>query len=471
MDQSNPIACRPTPRRGLKPRASWIALLLLLSGACGGCAAVTNPIADGIPVRLLPPELLGPCKTTYQTIPLNVLRQPEPDAYKLDVGDVLGVYVEGYLGEKNVVLPVQVAPLMHIPGQNRLTPGVGYPIPVQEDGNIALPAVPKLSVKGMTLGEAREAISKLYEDKQLKVNDRILVSLLHPRQHQVLVFRQEAQSFLAGQDGPIPISKRNTGHLVDLPAYHNDVLNALVRTGGLPELDAFNEIIIYRDGLRDKDQKLALMQNLEQKKPGSVASQLGIWIGDTIRIPLRMPAGAPLPFSRDDIVLRGGDVVFLEARDEQAFFTGGLLPPGKHMLPRDHDLDAIEAVTMVRGPFYNGAFGGSNLSGALLQSGLGSPSPSLLVVLRKIPGRGQVPIVVDLRNALRYPQERLVIRPGDMLVLQEKPGEALARYASQTFLNFEMMLNLFHSSSGVGVLDVAAPDRLSTRPGIFNVNP
>jgi protein involved in polysaccharide export with SLBB domain len=469
MDQSNPITCRPMCC--LKMRASWIALLVLLSGACAGCTAVTNPAADGIPVRLLPPELLGPCKTNYQTIPLNVLRQPEPEAYNLDVGDVLGVYIEGYLGEKNVILPVQVAPLVQIPGQNRLPPGAGYPVPVREDGSIALPSVDKLQVKGMTLGQADDAVRKLYADKDLKINDRALVTLLHPRQTQVLVFRQEAQAFLAGQDGPVPISKRNTGQLVDLPAYHNDVLNALVRSGGLPELDAYNEIIIYRDGVLDKQQKTDLMRQLEQKKTGGAVSHLGFWVGDAIRIPLRTPVGASLPFGREDIVLRGGDVVFVEARDEQVFYTGGLLPPGKHMIPRDHDLDVIEAIALVRGPFYNGAFAGSNLSGPLIAPGLGSPSPSLVVVLRRIPGRGQIPIVVDLRNALRYSQERLVIRPGDVLVLQEKPAEAFARYVTQTFLNFEMMLNVFHSSSGVGVLDVAAPDRLSTRPGIFNVNP
>ena len=74
----------------------------------GGCTALTNPVADGIPVRLLPPEIVGPAKTHYQTIPLNLLRQSQPEVYKLDTGDVLGVYVEGFLGEKNVpsVLPV-----------------------------------------------------------------------------------------------------------------------------------------------------------------------------------------------------------------------------------------------------------------------------------------------------------------------------------------------------------------------------
>jgi hypothetical protein len=55
-----------------------------------------------------------------------------------------------------------------------------------------------------------------------------------------------------------------------------------------------------------------------------------------------------------------------------------------------------------------------------------------------------------------------------LLVLQEKPAEAFARYMSQTFLNFELMWNVFHSSNGFGVLDVAGPDRLLTRPGTFN---
>src|SRR5439155_7536492 len=101
----------------------------------------------------------------------------------------------------------------------------------------------------------------------------------------------------------------------------------------------------------------------------------------------------------------------------------------------------------------------------------GSPSPSLLVVLRRVPNRGQVAIAVDLRAALRYPQERLVIRPGDVLVLQEKPGEAFARYMTQTFFNFNAAWNIFNSKSGIGVIDVATPDRLPGRVGTFNVAP
>jgi hypothetical protein len=282
----------------------------------------------------------------------------------------------------------------------------------------------------------------------------------------VLVLRQEATSFqLTGDGTALPSGKRNTGQLVDLPAYQNDVLHALLRTGGLPEMDAYNEIIIYRDRVCDKQQRLDVLQQLEKAQPGSVRSQLGAWVGETIRIPLRLPPGAPLPFREKDTLLSDGDIVFLEARDEQIFFTAGLLPPGRYILPRDRDLDVIEAIAQVHGSLYNGAFGGSNLSGTLIAPGLGNHSPSLLTVIRRIPGRGQVLIAVDLRQALRHPQERLVIQPGDVLVLQEKPAEAVARYLTQTFFNFNMLLNVFHSSSGIGVIDVAAPDRLSGRLG------
>src|SRR5205085_2407466 len=100
---------------------------------------------------------------------------------------------------------------------------------------------------------------------------------------------------------------------------------ALARTGGLPDLDAYNEIIIYRDSMRDKDLKIDLKQ-LDKGKPG--ARQQAVWVGETVRIPLRQPPDAPLPFGPQDVVLHTGDVVFLEARDEQVFFTAGLLPPG-----------------------------------------------------------------------------------------------------------------------------------------------
>src|SRR5262249_5486507 len=148
-------------------------------------------------------------------------------------------------------LPVQAAPLVQLRDQNRLPPAAGFPVPVNEAGEIALPLIPKLSVRGLTVAEARDAIRDLYAKTDLaaQARERLIVTLMHERQQQVLVYRQEATAFYVGPDGPFPSSKRNTGFVVDLPAYHNDVAYALARTGGLPDLDAYNEIIIQRQGM------------------------------------------------------------------------------------------------------------------------------------------------------------------------------------------------------------------------------
>jgi hypothetical protein len=36
-----------------------------------------------------------------------------------------------------------------------------------------------------------------------------------------------------------------------------------------------------------------------------------------------------------DVVLQSGDVVFVQSRKMDVFCTGGLLPPGEHILPNN----------------------------------------------------------------------------------------------------------------------------------------
>src|SRR5205823_1434926 len=80
------------------------ALLLLAAG--NGCAAMTNPTNDAIPVRLLPEEMFAPSKCGTETIPLQALKLPPNPQYLLGPGDVLGVYVEGFLGERGQIVPL-----------------------------------------------------------------------------------------------------------------------------------------------------------------------------------------------------------------------------------------------------------------------------------------------------------------------------------------------------------------------------
>jgi hypothetical protein len=70
--------------------------------------------------------------------------------------------------------------------------------------------------------------------------------------------------------------------------------------------------------------------------------------------------------------------------------------------------------------------------------------------------------------AVHDPRERILVQPGGVLILQEKPEEALTRYFTQTFFNFDLFWQPIHSKYANGFVDVATPDRLPSRVGTFN---
>jgi Polysaccharide biosynthesis/export protein len=451
-----------TPARdtgsGRRVRIVWSAAVLVV--LCSGCAAVTNPIANGIPVELLPPELLGKSREARKPIPLSALGRLASDEYRIGAGDVLGVWVEGVLGEANQQIPVQAGPLVQARDQLGLPPGTGYPVRVDDNGMLLLPQLPPLAVTGLTVTEARDAIAAAYVKAGIlrAGNERILVSLAFPRRYPIVVMREEATNLTTGPEGFTSTSKRGTGHEVFLRGDQNDVLHALALTGGLPGIDAADEIIIQR----------AIQGPATANRPELAAYPPA---PPCVRIPLRWPPDQPLPFGPQDVLLYAGDVVIINPRDLDVYYTAGLLPPGEHILPRDVDLDVVEAICRVRGSLVNGAFAVSNLSGQLIQPGIGFDNPSLLCVLRKTRGGGQVNIRVDMNRALCDPKERILVQPGDVLVLQEKPGDAMARWFSQTFLNFNFIWEPFISKHVQAVLDASAPDRLPGRLPTVDITP
>jgi protein involved in polysaccharide export with SLBB domain len=461
--------------RTLRQRRS-AAIAGLATAVCfllSGCAAVTNPLVEGIPVRNVPDELLAKPRDDAHTIPLDLLGQPRQDVYRLEPEDVLGIWIEGVLQDSSkdrpAVAQVYVAPQLQQLQQRRLPPTIGYPIPVRNDGTIRLPLIDPIKVQGLSVAETEDTIRNIYIKNKLlpEGRDRIVVTLMYPRQIHVVVLRQESGNITLGPGGGLAGGKRNTGHVLNLPATENDVLHAIAETGGLPGLDDYNEIIVFRNSFGSDHDRAILLEKLRAAPhAGNPCAALGSG-AQAVRIPLRVHPGQTLPFGPNDVLLRNGDVVFLEARDKDLFYTGGLLPSGQFILPRDYDLDVLKAITRVQGPLVNGGFATNNLSGTLIQPGLGAPSPSLLTVLRQAPDGSQVPIFVDLNRAMRDARERILVRPGDVLILQEKPSEALTRYVSQTFFNFNVVWAAFRSSNSVGVLNAGAPSGLA--PPVLNL--
>jgi hypothetical protein len=232
---------------------------------------------------------------------------------------------------------------------------------------------------------------------------------------------------------------------VDLPAYENDVLTALTLTGGLPGYDAKNEILVQKHALKDR---LSTRNPTGQPNPPQPP--------ETVRIPLRLQRGVTPSLKPEDILLHEGDVVLIEARNSDVFYTGGFLPPGEHVLPRDYDLDVVKAIAAIGGPLVNGGTNANNLTGTLSSQGLGDYSPKLVSVLRKTPCGGQMTIIVDLDRALQDPRKSLIIKPGDVVILQDTKAQALGQYLAG-IIKFGLTSTIIHTSTTTGTAAITAP--------------
>lgn len=434
-------------------RTRRIALAGVVCGMLSaGCAAITNPVANGIPVRILPEELKAESKEGWEQIPLTALRQPPPEAYILEAGDTLGVYVEGILGEAEAPPPV------NLPDSPELPPSIGYPFPIRDDGTISLPYVGSVVVKGMTIEEAEKAVVDAYLKQEIlrPEDQRILVSLLRSRTIRVLVLREDSPSNqvqlqnqsllgLGTTTTTIGGGGRATGEVVELPAYQNDVLSALARTGGLPGLESNQEIVIQRG-----------FWNPDGGPPPSVFEQRDPDRPQIIRLPLRIRPGEKLPFDPRDVILHTGDILSIRSRDPEFYYTGGLIPAGEHPLPNNYDLTVVEAVLKSRGPVLNGGINTNNINGALIGAGIGNPSPNLVTVLRKTPNGGQVMIRVDLDEALRDPRQDPLVAAGDVLILQETQDQGITRYFSQ-IINLNLFGRFINHTDAQGSVTATAP--------------
>jgi protein involved in polysaccharide export with SLBB domain len=440
--------------------AGWRGVLLLLALLVNGCAAVTNPVANGVPVRRLPPELLGESREVGESLPLNLLRQSPPEVYKLEPGDVLGVYIEGVLGDRSQLPPVRLVESSGLP------PAMGYPVPVRENGTVSLPFVEPVRVQGLSIFEAESLVRRAYTvDKEIikPGRERIIVTLLQPRTSSVLVVRQDGAS---GAGSTVPVTfggfvgtseviggrKRGTGVNLDLPAYENDVLNALTRSGGLPGLDAKNEVLIYRNTGSNSTAPRRMPASLESGEAPGADDGVNI-----TRIPLRLPAGEEVPFRPEDIILNSGDIVFVPSRKTEVFYTGGLLTSGQYPLPRDYDLDVVSAIALVRGTLINGGQNSNNFTGQTQSVGVGFPNPSQVSVVRRTPGGGQVVIHVNLNRALQDPRERILVQPNDLIILQNTMGEALTQYFSTSLFRLDFLATILRRQDAIATTSITAP--------------
>ena len=388
-----------------------------------------SPIS-GVPAHRLPAQFHAPPKNNLVAVDISRLRQPPPREYLVDANDILGIYIETVLGAADEPPPV------HMPDSGSdLPPSIGFPIPVRENGTISLPLVPPIQVRGMTLPQIESVIRGAYTLDQRILpagKDRIIVTMMRKRRYRVVVMRQDG----GVGDGETELSTR--GQTVELVAYKNDVLNALAETGGLPGFSAKNEVKILKASRMDPERRDEFVRGFYSMPIADTCLCRPPLPEDPaiIKIPLRLPPGVVPQFRPEDVTLEDGDLVYIEGREREVFYTGGLMPGGEHELPRDYDLDVLGAMAIagqgIASPTgAGGAGGGGGIGGG---AGLvGGVPPGQLYIVRETPCGQQITIAVDLARAINSPAARPLVQPGDILVLQHKPEEEILNFGLGTF--------------------------------------
>lgn len=528
--------------------------LILLSG----CSAIYHPAERTIEHRM---EVLNRMPRSEQVaLDPRLLSQTPPHEHLVDDGDILGVYIEGAPGQEAGTMPVRFA------DDQFVAPAIGYPTPVRSGGYIRVPQVGALHVRGMTTGEIEDLIRRrlVVERQEIKPEkDRIHVSLMWRRSVNVLVIRQEelsATQLVSPSSGTD--ADRRSGQVVNLPIFQNDVLHALLQTGGLPNGQAENAVYVFKrqDRQSPVGQPQPLMNAHNQLRPvpgvlpqndiqlagftpgaatghsfgsppgpqgqpnratvaqfsqrygapvmgtpvmgpanspqfggpsfnglplssgappssgtkgaggapyGNAAPMNGAFPGSTtppfggscsgsthpqqmfplqnsdsrhpgaLRIPLSRSFSDPIKFSPGDVILEDGDIVMLESRDSDHFFTAGLLGGGQYALPRDRDLDIIDAVLLAdsysRSTQLNTptrAIGGVSVLNRDVTVGA-----SRVIVERKTPEGATTRFRISLYKAMRNPEHRVLIEPGDRLYLEYTAIEAVLAFFERHLLD------------------------------------
>lgn len=411
-----------------------------------GCITYSH---HAIPADRLPPELRLSEKGNRIPVNLALLSQTPPRSYVVGPGDLLSVYIRGLLPpnvddtapvlQNNNILQTEYYP----PTGILIGPATGIPLEVADDGTVPIPVIGSIKVEGLTIQQAADKLIAVVVEKDIVLKDRqyIHVNLIRPRVHRIMVVREEVEA-----DAPtvVPrtssiVAKRGSARVVDLPAFENDILHALTASGGMPGTDAMNEIWILRRGLRGDVTMDEMMNNVNQ---GGDPSGLISCCPDGAtakRIPLWTSNGISPCFSQEEVILHDGDIVYIRAREREVFYTGGLINGAEIPLPRDHDIDILEAVSIA-----NASVGGpGGVGGQVFRAGAGPGNiipPTRAVVLRKVANGQQVAIRVDLERAVRDVKQRIVIQPGDFIMLYYKPGETFTN-AALNFVNWNFQFN------------------------------
>ena len=227
-------------------------------------------------------------------------------------------------------------------------------------------------------------------------------------------------------------------------------MHALADTGGLPGLNAKAAVKIVKASRIPPHYRQELMMQLFASAAAAVPADdcnCGCPLAAnvemledpfSITIPLRVRPGEMPNIDPSDVILEEGDIVYIESRETEVFYTGGLLPSGQFPIPRDYDLDILGAMSIAGTGVGSIAKGSQNagVASALIGGGFSGATPTMLYIIRKTECGQDVNIEIDLTVAMNEQSHRILVQPGDTLILRYKPCEEVLNFGLVAFFTY-----------------------------------
>jgi len=367
-------------------------------------------------------EMQATAPAKLRPLQLASLGSPIPSEFHIHSGDMLDVTVSDLIGENQY-----------------------YPVPtrVLEDGTVRLPLVGAVTLAGLSIPGAEQAIFASYSSQGMLKKPQVTVALRETRKVRVYV-----------------LGAVNKPGLYELNATEADLLSALVSSGGLTQ-DA-GTVVELRRRLTSGSAPLPIRKDrnvvqsgssqLAEPLPSAWVYSAGGWRPDynvvragfsaspyhavgnngsstpvrklppsVLRADATMETGPAAPIPADSQVIRldltseqdkqrltqgfrleNGDTISIDDRKVKPIYVIGMVNrPGEYPLPVDRDLRVLEAV---------------GLAGGVDRNSL----PDKALIIRQRPdGAGVLAVRVDLNDAKKDNAQNIRLMAGDTISVEE----------------------------------------------------
>lgn len=356
-------------RTGRQGAVLWAAAVLGCSLAIAGCRQEQVYRA-----AQLPAELVAAPTDSIETLSLSGLADATASSELIDCGDVLEVSIVTSQGE------VELRPT---------------PVRVGEDGALNVPLVGAVSVAGLKIQEAEQAIASMAGQRNILVHPTVTLIMEHQRVNRVTV-----------------IGAVKEPQVYELPRSNSTLLAAIVAAGGLAE-NAGPDVIIRRPPQRRGGPHLLQPDGMKVASgaPGELTSYNETSGGPQI-VQVNLVEAARE--GNGGHYVDDGDVVEVPARSERLIRVMGLVnKDGEYEIPMGQDWYLLDALA---------AAGGLEMQVA-----------DKVWIIRRDPRDGQmVRIQTSIREAKTVAEANVRLQAGDLVSIEETPAtmlvDALTRF-------------------------------------------